>query len=212
MPYTISEDKLDNVELVTTPNSGGILKPRFVVIHYTAGPSLAGAVRGFKDPKRQVSAHLVIDRDGKIVQVVPFNRVAWHAGKSSWKPESGGRVKGLNTCSIGIELVNAGPLTFTNGKGYFTWWGKQVDPPGSSLGEQNVVEVDPSAPGSFHRRFWHRFPEEQITACLEVAEALVEQYKLEDILGHSDIAPTRKQDPGPAFPLAHIRSVIFGRA
>jgi len=208
MPYIISEEnRIEGVEQKTTPNMGGKFTPkrrRFIIIHYTAGPSLEGTLRTFANPKKQVSAHLVIDRDGKIAQVVPFNRVAWHAGASSWKPAGSRKIVGLNNYSIGIELVNAGPLTFTPGSGYFTWWGAVVPP-------TEVVEVDPKAPESFHKKFWHRFPGEQISTLVDIAEALTSWYGLEDILGHSDVAPGRKTDPGPAFPMNNVRSALYGR-
>lgn len=55
----------------------------------------------------RVSAHLLIRRDGEIVQFVPFDRCAWHAGRSRWQ----GRTK-LNDFSIGIELEgDARPFT-----------------------------------------------------------------------------------------------------
>ncbi len=47
----------------------------------------------------QVSAHLLIQRDGELVQFVSFNKRAWHAGVSSFR----GR-KSCNDFSIGIEL------------------------------------------------------------------------------------------------------------
>lgn len=58
---------------------------------------------------------------------------------------------------------------------------------------------------------WHAYTEEQITKGLELAQILAEMYGLKDILGHEDIAPGRKTDPGPAFPLANIRSLVLGR-
>jgi N-acetylmuramoyl-L-alanine amidase len=39
----------------------------------------------------------------------------------------------------------------------------------------------------------------------------VRSYGLLDVIGHDDIAPTRKKDPGPAFPMASIRSAAMGR-
>jgi AmpD protein len=47
----------------------------------------------------RVSAHVLVRRDGAIVQYVPFHRRAWHAGTSSWR----GR-EHCNDFSIGIEL------------------------------------------------------------------------------------------------------------
>ena len=59
---------------------------------------------------------------------------------------------------------------------------------------------------------WHAFTEVQIGRALELADVIVAHYGLEDILGHEDIAPGRKTDPGPAFPLRSIASRVMGRA
>lgn len=181
-------------------------KLRYLVHHYTAGRSYDSSLGRFKDPTSKVSAHFLVGRDGRIVQMVPLDRPAWHAGQDSqWKPK--GQLlpdKGLNFYSIGIEFDNHGPLTFIRGKGCQTWFGRVV--PWSE-----VVEVEPSMPGSFNRRFWHSYSEKQIEIAQDLSMTLVKGLGLIDILGHSDIAPGRKQDPGPAFPLAHIRSLVLGR-
>lgn len=208
MNYSITDDKFDGVEQVATDNKGGAFKKlRFLVMHYTAGTSIDGTIRHFKNPASQVSAHLVIGRDGRIVQLVPFDTVAWHAGRDSeWKPSAGGLlVKRLNFFSIGIELVNAGPFSRAQDGRFYSWSGKLIEP-------ADVVEVDPAAKGSFGKRFWHRYPEEQLEVALQAAQALVTEYRLEEVLGHSDIAPGRKTDPGPAFPMNSFRSALYGRA
>ena len=74
-----------------------------LILHYTGMPSAAAALARLRDPAAQVSAHYLIDEDGAVVQLVPEERRAWHAGVSSWA----GRPR-LNDCSIGIELVNPG--------------------------------------------------------------------------------------------------------
>lgn len=71
-----------------------------IVIHYTAAMSIDSTIRWFADSKSQVSAHYVIGRDGRIVQMVADSMVAWHAGRSSLNGETG-----VNSFSIGIELV-----------------------------------------------------------------------------------------------------------
>ena len=54
----------------------------------------------FKDiHQMQVSSHILIRRDGEIIQYVPFHKRAWHAGKSSYN----GRER-CNDFSVGIEL------------------------------------------------------------------------------------------------------------
>jgi len=145
-----------------SPNVGGVIKPLYLIIHYDASSSAEGAISWMTTKRKtgNVSAHLHIDRKGNIVQMVPFNISAWHAGVSEWKG-----LVGLNSHSIGIELLNTGTQEYTP---------------------------------------------EQIKALTEVAEALVEEYKLKEILGHSDISPGRKIDPGKQFPMAKLRSDIYG--
>jgi N-acetylmuramoyl-L-alanine amidase len=61
------------------------------------------------------------------------------------------------------------------------------------------------------QRGWEIFPETQIEAVRETAQTLISHYGLVDILGHDDIAPTRKVDPGPAFPMRWLRGKVMGR-
>ena len=67
------------VPFVTSPNIGGVIQPRFLIIHYTAASSAAGTISWFQNRTSKVSAHLVIARDGSITQMVAFNRLAQHA-------------------------------------------------------------------------------------------------------------------------------------
>src|SRR5690606_21695771 len=57
----------------------------------------------------RVSSHLLIRRDGSVVQYVPFDRKAWHAGRSSF----GGREE-CNEYSIGIELEGTDTVPFSS--------------------------------------------------------------------------------------------------
>lgn len=75
-----------------------------LVIHHTAGLGDAEEVaKFFQNPKRRVSSHYVIGRDGQIIRCVPDAARAWHAGVSEWR----GRTQ-VNDFSIGIELCNLG--------------------------------------------------------------------------------------------------------
>jgi AmpD protein len=97
----------------------------------------------------KVSAHLLIKRDGSILQFVSFDKRAWHAGKSSFN--------GKNNCndfSIGIELE----------------------------GSDNI-------PYEIH----------QYKSLNKVIKLLKSKYVINDIVGHSDISPDRKTDPGKCF-------------
>ena len=170
-----------------------------IIIHYTAGRSGASSSKYMARPDVKASAHLVIDRKkGIIYQLVPFNIKSWHAGKSSYKDR-----KYYNNFSIGIEIDNAGPLTPAGSK-FKSWFGAVYEP-------EEVVRA-------IHRnekepRYWHTYTEEQIDICEEIVSALVNHYQSmkvkKQVLGHEEISPGRKQDPGPAFPLDKLRDHVF---
>src|SRR5262245_7328354 len=84
-PATAADPKYpDWVDWTASPNhskrkAGEITA---IIYHYTAGGSQAGTVKYFQDPASKVSAHYVLGRDGKLVQMVPLDQAAWHAGVS----------------------------------------------------------------------------------------------------------------------------------
>ena len=59
------------------------------------------------NPDAEVSAHYIISEQGDVVQMVPEDQRAWHAGSGSW-----GDVVDVNSRSIGIELNNTGSAPF----------------------------------------------------------------------------------------------------
>ncbi|NMO19194.1 N-acetylmuramoyl-L-alanine amidase [Pyxidicoccus fallax] len=75
-----------------------------IVLHHTASNNGAGDLAWMRNPKSQVSAHYMVDRDGKIYQLVNDQKRAWHAGNSALH----GVPTDMNSRSIGIEIVNAG--------------------------------------------------------------------------------------------------------
>jgi N-acetylmuramoyl-L-alanine amidase len=180
-----------------SPNSGGKVIHEYLVIHYTASRNAQESVDWLTNPKSKASAHLVIGRDGSITQLVPFNTKAWHAGASIWE----GRV-GLNMYSIGIELDNAGRLT-RSGNQWCAWFG---DPYDESEVLEAVHKYETGHSG------WHIYTPEQIDAVLKVGVLLFSHYKLRDVVGHDDISPGRKADPGPAFPMHSFRARLLGRS
>jgi len=188
----------DHVSFKATPNVGGALVPRYLVMHYTAGSSAASSIASLctQKPQGNASAHLVLARDGAITQLAPFNVVTWHAGVSQWNG-----IVGLNSASIGVEIDNAGPMNVVGDK-FIAWFGREYP-----KGEVLMAAHKHGGPV----RPWHAYTAVQIERALELAERLVAQYGLVDILGHDDIARGRKQDPGPAFPLASIASRALGR-
>lgn len=92
--------------------AGGAL-PDMLILHYTglhpdhadvwlADPG-AAALNWLCNRESNVSCHYLIETDGRIIQLVPETRRAWHAGISCWKGQ-----QDINSASIGIEIVNLG--------------------------------------------------------------------------------------------------------
>jgi len=170
-------------------------QPDTLVIHFTAGRSVESSVTTLCNPASRASAHLVVGRDAKVVQLVDFNTVAWHAGVSQYRDRVG-----LNNYSIGIEIDNAGRLTRTEGGDFATWFGMKI-PAGDVISAVHRNETVAA--------LWETFTAEQIDKVFELAQMLVAQYGIRTIVGHEEIAPGRKSDPGPAFPLDRMRERIL---
>lgn len=129
---------------------------QYIILHYT-DMSGSEALKRLCDPDAKVSAHYMIEEDGRVFRLVEEDKRAWHAGKSFWRG-----ITDVNSASIGIELVNPG-----------------------------------------HRNGYRAFPLTQIVALKKLLRDIMQRQKLSPthaLLAHSDIAPTRKEDPGELFP------------
>lgn len=183
----INNHKLTGAKDIPSPNTSGRMNtPTALVLHYTAsGSNTDGDAKYFQRRNAGASAHLVIERDGSIAQCVPFNTKAWHAGRSSWKGRSG-----CNSFTIGIEIDNWGLLEKRGDGNYYSWAGEKI--PTSS------VYVGPNKLGN--GRYWEKYTNQQLQATDAAIGAIVQAYPtITDIIGHEDIAPRRKVDPGPAL-------------
>ncbi len=164
-----------------------------IVIHHTSadfGDSLNILTRPSSYP---VSSHYLIPEPGdesygksalKIYQLVDESRRAWHAGTSYWAGKSG-----LNDQSIGIELVNR------------TWC------------HASEEGVNPYTGGRDRLCFYPDFADGQIELLTELLDEILKRHpdvKPTHIIGHSDIAPDRKIDPGPRFPWQRLASLGYG--
>lgn len=146
-------------EATASPNHGERRdgrRPDILLLHYTGMETAQGALDWLVNPLSEVSSHYFVFEDGRIVQLVPEMRRAWHSGKSFWKGEID-----INSASIGIEIANAGH------------------------------------PGGLPD-----FPAAQIEAVTGLCRDIVDRWSIppERVLGHSDVAPVRKVDPGEKFP------------
>lgn len=139
---------------------------RHLVFHYTGMITAAAALERLCDPAAQVSAHYLVDEDGRVVRLVNEDKRAWHAGKSFWRG-----VRDINSTSVGIEIVNPG-----------------------------------------HDHGYRAFPDAQIEALIELSAGVMARHGItpDNILGHSDIAPGRKTDPGELFPWRRLAAAGIG--
>ncbi|MCZ8195475.1 MAG: N-acetylmuramoyl-L-alanine amidase [Aquidulcibacter sp.] len=158
--------------------------PEGIIMHYTAGGSGKGSANYFASNPDSVSAHFVIERDGTVIQCRRTNFKANHAGKSSFRG-----LIGLNNYTIGIEIANRG-FSPTEKEGWLK----------SAHKNQSDWIV-----------WWEPYPDEQIRSVIEVSRALRAAHPtIKWIAGHDDIAPGRKIDPGPAFPMQRVNDGIMG--
>ncbi len=77
--------------------------PDLLVLHYTGMQTGEAALARLRDPDAKVSAHYLVEEDGRVFRLVPEARRAWHAGRGAWLDETD-----CNAASIGIEIVNPG--------------------------------------------------------------------------------------------------------
>lgn len=201
--HRLHNDVGSGVAFESTPNKSGLLKdgrPKFVVMHFTANGSARGALDWLCNPIAKASAHFVIGPDGDVTQLAELNEKTWHAGKSSWKG-----LNGLNSHSVGVEMVNWGGMKGARG-GWKSWTGTSV------LDDRVIEAAHRNTPGQM--RGWEIYDAAQIDAAAGVVAAIADAYGVgpREIIGHDDISPIRKTDPGPAWDMESFRTLVFGHA
>lgn len=176
---------------------GPEIKPELIILHDTAGRLDKGSsVKWFQSAECKTSAHVVIERDGSIVQMVPFNRKAAHAGVSHFA----GR-QYCNTFSIGIEIVNPGKL---DSKGR-AWFHKSSEP------GFNPLELEHKITNEHGDGYWMPYTDEQIAAVKRLCRALMQEYPdVNHITTHWKVSPRRKIDTNPLFPLDEVIAYAEG--
>jgi N-acetylmuramoyl-L-alanine amidase len=143
-----------------------VVPPDMIVLHYTGMVDGSAALARMMDPEAKVSAHYMVEEDGRIFALVPEERRAWHAGRAFWRDETD-----INARSIGVEIVNPG-----------------------------------------HEFGYRPFPDVQTAAVIELLADIRSRWAVPDarILGHSDVAPNRKTDPGELFPWKTLAAAGHG--
>lgn len=168
--------------LIDIPSENQNSRINFLVIHFTSenfSESLRLLTQRTENP---VSVHYLVPEPGdetyrgrtlKIHRLVPEPRRAWHAGESYWSGATA-----LNDTSIGIEIVN------------------------QSACVDNDPETDSPTPEEQTCTFL-AYPDEQIEMVIRLADDILDRnpdIDPVDVIGHGDIAPGRRVDPGPRFP------------
>ena len=127
-------------------------KVDMLLFHYTGMEDDLQALDWLCNPESEVSSHYYVHRDGSVLQLVDETARAWHAGKAFWHGD-----EDINSCSIGIEIANAGH---------------------------------------------EDFPDVQRDAVIALCKDIIARHEIpaERVLGHSDVSPGRKIDPGARFP------------
>jgi N-acetylmuramoyl-L-alanine amidase len=96
------------LEFLASPNyRPGRRKPiTALVLHYSGSLTLESVVGWYQRPEAAMSVHYLVGRDGRVVQMVREEDVAWHAGRSAMYPhEKPPREPNVNDFSLGIELI-----------------------------------------------------------------------------------------------------------
>jgi len=146
------------------------------------------------------SAHFVVDPEGLVYQLAPLSERTWHAGgkTSKWRGK-----QNVNGRSIGIEIVNYGPLDERRTKLY-DWVGHT---------KKGSVDIDePYAAKDEDSDWWECYPEHQMLAVEDLTRELIREFPVltdgrDRLTGHEHVDPTRKRDPGPLFPWHRIYDV-----
>lgn len=164
------------------PSANQSHRIKSLVLHYTA-IDYEKSVRALVEPKGLSSHYLVPERGDpsypddtiEVFQLVDEHERAWHAGDSYWQ----GRTE-LNDTSIGIEIVNVPQCQ----------WDTRQQVSRAEHGENRLCTFPDYDPA-------------QIQAVIELSQEILARHPdihPTAVVGHSDIAFMRKNDPGPRFP------------
>lgn len=171
-----------SLPIVDVPSANQNARINYLVFHFTSLPFEESMRLLTQRTERPVSVHYLVPEladatyprnELRVHRLVHEDRRAWHAGKSSWDGK-----QALNDTSIGIEIVNR------------------------SHCESSDPEAEVQTPEMQTCTFLD-FPAEQIELVIRLSKSILARHPNIDpidIVGHSDIAPARRLDPGPKFP------------
>lgn len=209
LPFNISKG---NVNLKIASSLEDLKEKRnidTIVIHYTAGPSLESAQYEFESTTKSI--HYIIDKDGTVSTGVDENTIAGHSGcgvrprchsndelpDAEKYPDTDKNCcrRGINDRSIGIELVNLGNMC-----------GDETNKRLCDFGNRETCKMiceDAGKGIEIKGIVWESYTDEQIESLSTLVSGIVSRHEIpidrEHIIGHNEVDPGRKLDPGPAF-------------
>ena len=220
----------------TCAYDAGTGAPQGLVWHWTAGKGgprfavgCAEEIRSYvPNVDRPASWHVLVCKDGRLIQSVSFDRGAWHVGKpgrlggapvrdamtGEWSVPSGRLYGNINRGAIGVELENAGRLEKVGDR--FYCWPFWLHPDNHDDGPDPKYEVDASRAQECEGKFYDAFPPEQEQAATRLLVALTIRYKWTRAVsayGHLMFDSPRKEDPGPLWlteSLPRVLDLVYG--
>lgn len=177
-----------------TYNGDRMRPPKLIVFHSTYGSDGGGVRLLTSKSVGGGSAHVIIDRDGTVTQLVPFDVTAYHVSNDTgWNG-----ITDINHQSISIEFSNYGEIEGSPG----AWTRDEQKFP-----DEAVFVTQPDAQGRVHG--WERFTDAQLAAAERIVAALITKYpSIEAIVGHADLSKSTHTDPGPALSLVRFRALL----
>jgi len=202
-------------------------KVRGIVWHYTdtgaaPGSAIKLAQRLAQPGGRQASWHILIGRDGTIIQSIPLTLASWHAGSETagkflqnvrgiWRLHPKGGV-GANSLFAGVELECVGEVRKV-GDQWRGWPFGKPTPDGSIGVRVSGDEVVEAKDATGRVRFWHGYTPAQELAAERVVMAIDRWADLDHgscALSHQMIDPDRRTDPGPVW-MDQVLPRVLGR-
>ncbi len=203
---SLEAQKLLKIPLLVKPicNFEKDNQPEAIVLHYTGSlASHQASVSHFRNPTSGTSAHYMVERDGTIIQLLPEGYVAHHVscyGNPALNCLPGaplvydedGKYTPPSTRSIGIEIVNAGPLVYPD---------KSPDILTDKFGTPYVGDIfifeEFGKYEQFKYEFWEPYSEVQLDALEILIKDIQSRWDIDLVIGHFDLQ--ENIDPGPAL-------------
>ena len=182
-------------DMVTVESANQDSRVAVVVIHHTVGDFDSSLTTLTEPSSRPVSSHYLVPEPGdpsytdkklRVYKLVDEDKRAWHAGSGSWR-----ELNKLNNVSVGIELVNR------------TYCHRSENLPAEGNADWPAEALC----------FYPDYPDSQLAMLVDLLDEILARHtevKPTHIVGHSDIAPQRKIDPGPRFPWQRLYRLGYG--